>query len=82
MPAGNVINLINKLLFWRLASVNTKEKIIVINAAIIPRPIVLKVRDSNSVVNPLFNWSIFKRNQENGIPIENNGGSKVTNTAK
>ena len=82
IPAGNVINRTSKFLFWRLASVNIKEKINVIIAAIIPRPIVLKVRDSISIENPFFIWSIFNRNQENGIPIENNGGNKVTKTAK
>ena len=82
MPAGNVINRRSKFLFWRLDKVNIKEKINVINVAIMPRLIVLKVRDINSVVNPLFNWSIFSRNQENGIPIENNGGNKVINTDK
>ena len=82
IPAGNVINLISEFLLWRLAKVNTNEKINVTNAAIIPRPIVLKVRDSNSVVNPFFNWSIFNSNHENGIPIENNGGNKVNKIAK
>ena len=82
IPAGNVINLKIEFLLWRLAKVNTNEKINVTNAEIIPRPIVLKVRDSNSVVNPFFNWSIFNSNHENGIPIENNGGSEVTKTAK
>ena len=82
MLAGNVIYLIRELLFWRLARVNIKEKSKVINAAITPRPTVLKVRCSNSVVNPFFNWSKFNRNHENGIPIENNGGNKVTNTDK
>ena len=81
MPAGNVINLISKFLFWRLDSVNIKEKINATNAAIIPRLIVLKVRDINSVVNPFFNWSIFNRNQENGIPIANNGGNEVNKYA-
>ena len=82
IPAGNVINFVIKLLLCRLVIVNIKEKNNVNNAAIIPRLTVLKVRDSNSIVNPLFNWSIFNRNQEKGIPIENNGGNKVTNTAK
>ena len=82
IPAGKVMNLMNKLLFLRLASVKIKDKINVVNAVIIPRETVLNVRDSNSVVNPFFNWSIFKINHENGIPIENNGGNKVTNIAK
>ena len=82
IPAGNVINLKIEFLLWRLAKVNINEKINVTNAAIIPRPIVLKVRDSNSVVNPFFNWSIFNSNHENGIPIENNGGNKVNKIAK
>ena len=41
IPAGNVINLISKFLFWRLDSVNVKEKINATNAVIIPRLIVL-----------------------------------------
>ena len=82
IPAGNVINLKIEFLLWRLAKVNISEKINVTNAAIIPRPIVLKVRDSNSVVNPFFNWSVFNSNHENGIPIENNGGNKVNKIAK
>ena len=82
IPAGNVINFVIKLLFMRLAKVNIKEKNNVNNATIIPRLRVLQVKYNNSVVNPFFNWSIFNRNQENGIPIENNGGNKVTNTAK
>ena len=82
IPAGNVMNFIRKLLLWRLAKVNIKESINVNNASTIPRETVLIVRDSNSVVKPFFNWSIFNRNHENGIPIENNGGNKVTNTAK
>ena len=82
IPAGYVINFMRKLLFWRLAIVKIKEKINVNNAAITPRETVLNVRNSNSVVNPFFNWSIFNRNHENGIPIENNGGNKVTNIAK
>ena len=50
------------------------NRVVVINAAIKPRQIVLKVRLSNSKVNPFEIWSIFKRNQKNGIPIENDGG--------
>ena len=53
-----------------------EEKNNVNAATIIPRLRVLKVKYNNSVVNPFFNWSIFNRNQENGIPIENNGGNK------
>ena len=75
IPAGNVMSFMKKFLFWRLASVNIKEKNKVNNAANIPRETVLNVRDSNSVVNPFFNWSIFIRNHENGIPIEKNGGT-------
>ena len=81
MPAGNVMNFKSEFLFWRTAKVSIKENIIVIKAVINPRPIVLKVRISKSKFKPLCIWSIFKKNQNIGIPIEKSGGNIVTNTA-
>ncbi len=55
IPAGNVINLVNRLLFCLLAKVKINDSTNVNNAAIVPRLMVLKVRDSNSAVKPFFN---------------------------
>ena len=55
MPARFVISFNNKPLFGRLAKDNTKENIIVINAVIRPRLIVLNDMVSNSIDKPC--WS-------------------------
>ena len=77
-----IYDLKNTALYCRLAKLSIKENIIVKNEATIPRVIVLKIRLSNSEFNPLCIWSIFKKNQKHGIPIEKIGGNKEIIIAK
>ena len=51
-PARLIKKFNNKFLFCRLTNERTIEKIMVKNAAISPRPIVLNKRVNNSIVRP------------------------------
>ena len=81
IPDKNVVVFTKIPLFHLLAKETNIENVIASSATTAPSPIVLEVSINNSVLNPLWSWSIFIETQSIGIPSEKNAGNKANNIA-